>query len=150
MILDDLRRAVRYAALHPGLPCVFAFLRDAPEDIADGRHEIEGERIYANVMSYETKPAATLVHEAHRRFIDVQFLLAGEECMRFTPEERLGAGQGYNAEKDYELFPAPIAPSVLWVRAGQFALFHPGEGHQPGCAVELARPIKKIVVKIAV
>jgi YhcH/YjgK/YiaL family protein len=149
VILDELRHAGRYAPLHPAFARAFAFLQTAPADIADGRHEIDGDRIYANVMSYETKVPANQTHETHRRYADVQFVLRGDEVMHFTPASRLEAGNGYQEAKDFELFATVAAPSPLAVRAGQFAIFYPGEGHQPGLVAEARVPVKKIVVKVA-
>ena len=84
MILDELAASGRYAALHTGIARAFAFLRTATVNISDGRHEIDGERVYANVMSYTSKVPPGLTHEAHRRYADVQFILHGEELIRFT------------------------------------------------------------------
>lgn len=148
MILDELAASGRYAALHPGIARAFAFLRTATMNIPDGRHEIDGERVYANVMSYTSKAPPGQTHEAHRRYADVQYLLHGEELIRFTPEHRLGAGEGYHLEKDYELFPQPDGPTTFHVRAGQFAIFFPLEGHQPGLAAAAPVPVRKIVVKV--
>lgn len=149
MILDLLGRAGLYESLHPNLPLAFDFLRAARADLAPGRHGIAGDALYANVMDYETKPATDATHEAHRRYADVQFMLSGEEVIRYTPLERLGAGTGYVPEKDYELFPAPVDPFDLVLRPGQFAIFLPGEGHQPGVAWRRPGPVRKIVVKMA-
>lgn len=150
MIVDDLVNAARYERLGPEFARAFAFLRAVPADIADGAHPIDGDRIHANVMSYETKDPAGFVHEAHRRFADVQFMLRGEELMHFTPAGRLGAGTGYQPVKDYELFAATDGRSTLSLHAGQFAIFFPGEGHQPGCVSAMRGAVRKIVVKVAV
>ncbi|MEJ1973042.1 MAG: YhcH/YjgK/YiaL family protein [Lacunisphaera sp.] len=58
-------------------------------------------------MSYETKLPGGLTHETHRDYADVQCLLTGAERMLYTPAERLGPGNGYVAERDYELFDTP-------------------------------------------
>jgi YhcH/YjgK/YiaL family protein len=134
---------------HANLPLAFAFLRFARSTIADGRHAITGDSVYANVMSYVTKPVADRTHEAHRVYADVQFLLSGEEIIHYTPRERLGSGTGYVSEKDFELFPAPVDPTELVFRAGQIAIFLPGEGHKPGVAWREPAPVRKIVVKVA-
>jgi YhcH/YjgK/YiaL family protein len=150
VILNELNPMAACGWLPSALVRALDFLRSAPADIPDGRHEIEGDRIYANVMSYETRDFGHRTHEAHRRYTDVQFLLQGEEQIYFTPATRLGTGSGYNAEKDYELFAAPEFPSRLALSAGQFVIFHPGEGHQPACIGKAPCAVRKIVVKVAV
>lgn len=34
------------------------------------------------------------------------------------------------------------------VRAGQFAVFFPGEGHKPNLTIDVPAPVKKAVVKV--
>ncbi len=148
MILDCLENAARYGALGSDFARAFEFLKTLDPTLPDGRHEIEGEAVYANVMTYESKVSVDATHEVHRTYADVQFLINGQERMLFTPPERLGAGNGYHEAKDYELCDAPVQPSTLLVRAGQFAIFFPGEGHKPNLAIDTPAPVKKVVVKV--
>lgn len=148
MILDHLENAPRYAALGPGFAHAFRFLQNLDRSTPDGRCEIDGDAVYATLMSYETKVPADATHEVHRRYADVQFLLSGQETMQFTPADRLGAGDGYNAEKDYELCVAPVLPATLALNPGQFVIFFPGEGHKPNLALGAPAPARKVVVKV--
>lgn len=148
MILDHLDNVPRYAALGPGFAQAFRFLQTLDRSRPDGRCEIDGDAVYATLMSYETKIPADPTHEVHRRYADVQFLLSGQEAMCFTPAERLGEGNGYNAEKDYELCAAPVMPATFAVQPGQFVIFFPGEGHKPSLALGAPAPARKVVVKV--
>jgi YhcH/YjgK/YiaL family protein len=105
VILDTLGNFRVYEPIHPNLPLAFNFLRAANNAIADGRHVITGDSVYANVMSYVTKPAMDGTHEVHRRYVDVQFLLSGEEIIRYTPRERLGAWHRLCERKGLRAFP---------------------------------------------
>jgi YhcH/YjgK/YiaL family protein len=148
MIIDSLPHADRYRGLSERFALAFEYLRTVDHAIADGRYEIEGNDIYATVMSYETKEPADLRHEAHRDFADIQLLLEGEEVMYYTPAQRLGPGMGYVEAKDYEHFGQPDHPERLVVRPGEFAVFFPGEGHRANCALHAPRQARKIVVKV--
>jgi biofilm protein TabA len=148
MICDTLANAGRYAGLADGFGRALRWLATLDGSRPDGRCEIEGEALYATIMSYETKVTAVPTHEAHRRYADVQFVLSGKERMLFTPPERLGPGGGYQPEKDFELFDAPVAPAALVVEAGEFVIFFPGEGHKPGVAIDEPRAVRKVVVKV--
>lgn len=148
MILDHLDHVARYAALGPGFARAFQFLQTLDRSRPDGRCEIEGDAVYATLMSYETRIPADTTHEVHRRHADVQFLISGQEMMYFTPAERVGPGNGYNEEKDYELCAVPTMPATLVVQAGQFAVFFPGEGHKPNLAHGEPQRVRKIVVKV--
>ena len=150
MICDRLANAGRYAGLGDAFVQALQWLAAFDAARPDGRCAIDGEKIHATVMSYETKPAGAPTHEAHRRYADVQLLLSGKEQMLFTPPERLGPGGGYQVEKDFELFDQPVEPSTLLVGVGDFVIFFPGEGHKPGLAIDGPRTVRKIVVKVSV
>ncbi len=148
MILDHLENASRYEALGPGFARAFQFLKTLDQTRPDGRCEIDGDAVYATLMSLETKVPADTTHEVHRLYADVQFLISGEEKMYFTPADRLGASNGYHAEKDYELCDNPRVPATLTVQPGQFAIFFPGEGHKPNLALGAPLSVRKVVVKV--
>ncbi len=150
MILDHLDNAGRYAALGPGFARAFRFLQTLDRSRPDGRCEIDGDVVYATLMSLETKEPANRTHEVHRKYADVQYLLTGRETMFFTPADRLGSGNGYNAEKDFELCDHPTEPATLAVQPGQFAIFFPGEGHKPNLALGAPGPARKVVVKVRI
>ena len=148
MIVDQLENYARYETLGSGFAHAFRFLKTLDESRPDGRCDIDGEAVYATLISYETKVPANATHEVHLIYADVQFLLSGQETIHFTPAERLGLGQGYNSEKDFELCETPQLPAALTVQAGQFVIFFPGEGHKPGLALGAPSPVRKIVVKV--
>jgi biofilm protein TabA len=148
MIVDHLENSARYEELGAGFARAFQFLKTFDRSRPDGRCEIDGAAVYATLMSYETKVPVNPTHEVHRIYADVQFLLSGQETMNFTPADRLGLGNGYNAEKDFELCDAPQLPATLTVQAGQFVIFFPGEGHKPNLARGAPSPVRKIVVKV--
>jgi beta-galactosidase beta subunit len=85
MILDRLENADRYAGLLPGLRQAFDFLRrQGPEGLAAltvGRCEIDGDRVFAIVARDIGRGHAASPLEAHRRYADVQYVLAGADEM---------------------------------------------------------------------
>ncbi|MBV8048065.1 MAG: YhcH/YjgK/YiaL family protein [Paludibacterium sp.] len=113
-----------------------------------GRYPIDGERCFALVQEMTTVPASERRLEAHGRYLDVQYLVSGEENIGYLPsgssatvrEDRL-------ADKDIAFYDAPQPPCELALSAGMYAIFQPGEFHRPGCAVTNPMPIKKVVLK---
>lgn len=150
MIFDHLENSARYEALGTGFGQAFRFLKTLDRSRPDGRCEIEGDAVYATLMSYETKIPANTTHEVHRIYADVHFLFSGEEKVHYTPADRLGAGNGYQVEKDFELCDMPRMPATLVVQPGQFVIFFPGEGHKPGLALDTPGPARKVVVKVRI
>ena len=118
---------------------------DLPE-----RVEIDGKNIYALVQVYETIPAEAEVRcEAHRLYLDIQYIASGEEMMGWAPLDNLRAVTAYNAEKDVLHGSVPLAElTPVQVRAGHAAVFYPEDAHAPKLAVSSPTGVRKIVVKV--
>lgn len=150
MILDTLPHADRYLSAHPLFAAGFDYLRRFTSDIADGRYELDGDRLFALVQSYATVPAAEKRFEAHRRYIDIQFLHRGEEVIGYAPVSRLKPVDEFNPQKDIGFFEEPAASTPCALGEGDFAIFFPQDGHKPGCLLRAPLAVRKIVLKIAV
>ena len=150
MIYDTLENLARYVPLLPGLGKAAAFL--SREDLArlpDGRVAIDGDRVFANLQTYDTKPIDMRGFEAHRKYADVQAVLGGEGelCGFAVPTAEQDVVAPYDAAKDV-LFCAP--PLCEWLRLtpGFFALFLPQDAHEPGRQLGEVARVRKCVVKI--
>ena len=150
MILDHLSRADRYRAVSPGISAAFDFLRSLEvTTLADGRTPIHGDRLYAMLNRYRTKSHAEAVWESHRKYIDVQYLVSGEEWMGYVPLDRAPVVKTpYDDARDV-IFYEPATDGVL-MTAGQFAVFFPEDIHAPGLMAGPATDVVKIVMKVAV
>jgi len=152
MIATDLSHAEEQAALTPGLRLALAFLGRA--DLAalpDGAVEIDGERVFALVQRYDTVETDAPLFEAHRRYIDVQFVVSGREVIGWAPLPQLHVIEEYDAAKD-ACFGTVAASEVTAVqlRAGQLVILRPEHAHAPKLAAGGPSPVHKIVVKVAV
>ena len=114
-----------------------------------GKIPIQGDQIYALVQDNTTKTRDQGVWEAHRKYIDVQFVAAGVEEMGYANIQTLTVKQPYDEQVDYALFDG--SGSFVTVAAGSFTIFFPEDGHIPGSAVD-GQPaaVRKVVVKVAV
>lgn len=101
-------------------------------------------------QTYLTRPPSECFFESHRKNIDVQFLLDGEEGVDVIPVGELEESKAYDAEKDYLLYRDPPKASRLILRAGLLAVFFPEDGHRPGLAIGGAAPVRKSVIKVPV
>jgi YhcH/YjgK/YiaL family protein len=148
MILDQLQHADSYFCLGERFAKGFAFLRRGGlGELPAGRHEIDGDEVYALVMEVDLKPMEEGLWEAHRRYADIQYVVSGTERMGITDISTLKTSKPYDAKGDAELF-VGSGQSVL-VAAGCFAVFLPQDGHMPGLrpGTEAAK-VKKVVVKV--
>jgi biofilm protein TabA len=150
MIFDDLRHVHRYASLHPAFTAAFAYLEAFSGETPDGNHAI-GLGCEARVMSYRTEAAETRRWESHRRFIDIQYVVAGRELMQVAEVGELKDATPYDDANDVTFYSAAsTSASELCVRAGTFAIFFPHDGHRPGIEIDAPADVRKIVIKVPV
>ena len=146
MIIDRLENAGTYTGRDNGITSALNFLKTTDlEKTGEGRHDINGDAVYALLMDYRTKPASEGVWEAHRRYIDVQYVVSGVERMGYAHLDALVAGP-YNQEKDY-LFLKGSGDFVL-MPAGTFIILWPQDAHIPGTNVDQPLPVRKVVIKV--
>lgn len=151
VVYDLLSTAPRYPFASGKLEQAFAFLHSCRQSPPKpGRHTLDGEELYANVMAYDTAPPAPdAPGEVHTAYMDLQFVVQGREDVYcgFLPEmERLVQAL---PDEDTETYQGPLRP--LRLSGDEFLLLLPGEVHRPGGACGgLPQAVLKVVVKIKV
>ena len=147
MIIDTLNHASMYYALNPLVERALRFLQALDPKTAVGRHEISGDQVFALVQEYDSKPMSEGFWEAHRRYIDVQYVVAGVEQMGYAPLDSLRPGE-YDGSKDFVKLEGD--GQFLRLPAGHFVIMAPQDAHMPGMALDAPAPVKKVVVKVRV
>ncbi len=149
MVFDRLENSSVYEALHPRLAAAFNYLRTTNlAQLEVGRHAIDGDDVFALVQEYQTKPDAEGFWESHRRYIDVQYVIAGSERMGYACQSTLTVRQPYDADRDLLIYDGH--GDFLTVAAGSFTIFMPPDAHMPCLAVGAASKVRKVVIKVAV
>ncbi|QIM66721.1 hypothetical protein A4G16_04710 [Mannheimia granulomatis] len=111
------------------------------QDLEDG--------IRMNVMSFETSPAEGKKAEMHRKFVDIQLLIEGEEMIEYgLSQPDLTKYDEYRDEDDYQLTDAIDDKNEVILKPNMFAIFLPYEPHKPGNSVNGNKTLKKLVVKV--
>jgi YhcH/YjgK/YiaL family protein len=148
MIFSALSQSSRYAALHPLFQQAFDYMCDTDlYALAPGRYPIVGDDLFAIVehVSAKTKEMAKL--EAHRRYIDIQLVLDGDETMGWKPlADCLNPVAEHSTEKDIRFFHDAPASWVA-VPPDHFCIFFPEDAHAPLVG---SGQIKKVIFKVAV
>jgi YhcH/YjgK/YiaL family protein len=149
MIVDLIRNWQEYR-LGKAWEMSFEFLENVNAKTADGEYPLKGKDIFARVMSYKTCSRKETKLEAHRRYVDIQFTLAGAEIIEWRPLSNLKIKTPYDKEKDVEFYQKPSTSATgLFMSPGSFAVFFPQDAHMPKLmAGNTPATIKKVVVKI--
>ena len=144
MIFDTVENIKNYK----GLGRVFDALKFLAETdfsgLPVGKYQLDGDNIYYMVQEYDTKLESKI--EAHKKYIDIQAILSGDEIIGVAPisvqktliEERL--------EKDCYYYECNVQPIVL--NSGSFMVLYPNDLHKPGLAVDAPAPCRKVVIKV--
>jgi len=118
--------------------------------LPDGRHSIRGDDVYALVMRAPSKTPAEALFESHRDYIDIQYVVSGDEALGVLPVGELMGATPYDPGKDVIFYATPPTYPALRLPPGHFAVFFPPDGHQPMCHAEVPGPLHKVVIKIGV
>lgn len=151
MILDRIENRSLYP-FGSAWDAAFNFLKTVTPETECGKTFLDGDRLFVIVDSYETKARDAAKLETHRKYVDIQVMISGEESHEVFPKNELTVSEPYNPERDAEFYRIPETfRTRVNLHSGDFAVYFPEDGHMP-CLMSGSRPekIKKVVVKIAV
>ena len=154
MIIGNMKEAASGFGRYPeAVREALEFLRSHDfTTMEDGKYPIHGEDSVAILQRYETREPDSGKPEAHRRYVDVQYIVSGREEMGWCPmSPELKVCDPYDQEKDIVFFDNLIPISGFELAAGDFAVLYPTDVHRP-CGSPEGGPqqVTKVVVKIAI
>jgi biofilm protein TabA len=152
MIVTDLGHIDRQIPMTLDMRNALTFLRQPGiHNLEEGKIEIDGNKVFAIVQRYETMKMGTPKFECHRKYLDVQFIVSGEEVIGWAPAEKMAITEPYDADKDVcfgRVAEGKWTP--LRLHAGEVTVFWPEDSHMPKVAAGTPAMVMKIVVKVAV
>lgn len=113
-----------------------------------GKHEINGDSLFATVSKSPSRAPETGQFESHRKYIDIQYVVAGAELIGVAPVGQLTLVSPYNEAKDFTLYSSPKQFANIEMHPGRFVVFFPEDGHLPLCHFNGVHEIHKVVVKV--
>ncbi|MBM3336048.1 YhcH/YjgK/YiaL family protein [Candidatus Sumerlaeota bacterium] len=148
MIVDKLDNAPRYYGVHPGFKAAFEYLKTQHLDsLTTGRREIDGARLYALISRDQGRGKAAAKLEAHRKYIDIQYVIAGDELIGVRPTaDCRQVSAAYDPERDIGFF-ADAPDTWVLLHAGSFVILWPEDAHAP---LSGEGEVRKAIVKVAV
>jgi YhcH/YjgK/YiaL family protein len=125
----------------------FAFLRDTNLlTLTNGRHNIDGDNVYGLVTEAPSKDYDKTAFESHKNYIDLQYVITGEENMGKTTVESLKVDRPYVERNDIAYYTGD--GKIYTVPQNSFLIFFPGEAHRPNITPGGNKVVKKVVIKI--
>lgn len=152
MIFDKAENMAQYYEKEPLLEKCAKFIEKFEEEkLPDGAYEIDGERVFANIQTYRTKHQdENSRFEAHKKYIDVQYIVSGIEKIRWAKlEDVTETEERYSKGQDIAFYSGDAKFDFVLTK-GAFLLLYPQDAHMPGLSDEKDVTVRKIVFKIAV
>jgi YhcH/YjgK/YiaL family protein len=150
MIIDTIKNYETYISIHPLFKRGFEYLLNTDfNNLADGRHEIEGDKLFALMQTYDTKSESELRYEAHKKYIDIQFMISGNESFFHADTSYCDIIEMYSDETDVAFYKAD---GILYqVLEKQFYILFPQDAHKPCMHYNnKVQSVKKVVLKVLI
>ncbi len=151
MILDTIANANVYAGLNARIDAALTAMRGyTPEHYPEGRLDLDGGNLFLLFNRYDTHSAQGALCEAHRKYIDVMYMVDGEETIYVKPTAQLSCiTQAYSADADALLAQTDPDATPVRLAAGSFIVLFPQDAHTPACDTDHSHSVKKIIAKVA-
>lgn len=146
MILDNLKNAEQYYALHPLFKDAFEYIKTTNfADAPIGKVELRGTDLFVIVSDSDLRPQTEADIEVHNQYIDIQLPVSRSEVFGWSARVGLKKNvEEFDEIKDIQFFKDGYS-TLISVNPGDFIIFYPEDGHAP-CIGE--GKIRKVVIKI--
>jgi len=125
----------------------FTFLKTHDlNTIAKGKYPVDGDNVTVSVTIDSSRNLDKTNWESHRKYIDLQYVIEGEELMGVCPVEDAKVTNEYNEKKDAANYTA--VGKIYPATNDAFFLFFSSDAHRPNITPGGNKPVKKIVIKV--
>lgn len=113
--------------------------------VEDGKYDISDD-MYVNIQSYTTKVDAD--YEAHRKYIDIQYLISGSEKIGIADYDCCRPKIKYDEDNDIEFLSGDGEYVELYEK--EFMILYPSDAHKPSISISVPSIVRKAVVKVRI
>lgn len=146
MIICPWKDVRRYVGAVPGLEEAVEAIESMAE-LKDGTYPLSNGGRFI-VKSSNQKPAQNPRSEAHRKYLDVQYVLSGTEYVGWAPTDALTPDAEFNETADVGMYSGPV--QLFRIDAGYCYIVFPEDAHAPDLYLEQPSDERKIVIKLKV
>lgn len=150
MIVDKVQNVNLHSPLSDSIAKALEILKDNPAEKADGRYDVDGDNLFYLVQRYQTGPIEQGKLEAHKKYIDIQFVAEGIEIIGYEPIGNLETDVPYSEEKDCVFYKPGEDFTPVTLTAGMFCILYPDDAHMPAREVNVPCDVTKVVIKVKI
>lgn len=103
--------------------------------------------LYCNPVTLTSKPETECIFEAHRKYLDLHYIVEGIEGIATADISALQTVEPYDEQKDIS-FLEGNEDGRYYLKPGQFMVCWPNDAHKVAVMNEKPEHIKKVVFKI--
>lgn len=135
----------------PKFKTAFSFLQNTNlEKLQEGWIQLDN-NVRVSVQRYTSFKWDDNKFETHKNFLDLQYVISGEELCAVCHKEDLGPiYTPYDEQKDIAFYEDPRDYSSIILKARDLVILTPDDPHKPRCSIGFPLEIRKIVIKIPV
>lgn len=150
MIIDNIKNIEQYLSINKRLGKALHYIATTDfSKFESGKHDITEDSMFLLVNDYQTKENELNIMEAHRKYIDLQYIYKGSELIEHEILNNQKVYKEYDSDNDYILF-TPNSKTEINFSEGMFAIFYPNDLHMPGLIKNKSELVRKIVVKVLI
>ncbi|MBR2525261.1 YhcH/YjgK/YiaL family protein [bacterium] len=151
MIKNSLKYTKNYYSLSDKIKLGLEFIQNNNlKNFENGKYQILNDDVYVNIQDYNTKHENQGKWEAHRKYIDIQFMIEGSELIGVGEIQNFQVQETYDNEKDVEFLSSDFPQQFIKMNEGDFIILYPYDVHMPQISVTNSTYVKKAVVKVVV
>lgn len=144
-LIDLIKKDYRDEHLDKGL----RFLKETNfTDLSTGVKK-DSDEFFFVVNAYETKEIEDGFWEAHRKYLDIHYILEGTERIAFDHIANQSVIKEYDESKDVIILDGQVR-SIVTLNQGDVMVCYPEDSHMTGIISKDKEMIRKIVVKVQI
>ena len=149
MIYTEISNIGHYRGMGEYLDKAFDYLAThSLADVEAGHYEIDGKKVYLNVLEYETIAEEEAFFEAHGKYADIHMAVEGEELVGVSDMARVSVKTFDEGADLYEV-EGPVENYIRLV-PGKALVVLPEDAHKLKLMGKNPAPVKKAVIKVFV
>lgn len=149
MIYGELRELKFYKGISKNLDKAIECIESGAYKTApEGKNIIDGDNVFFNCQTVKTQPVEERFFEGHKKYIDIQIVINGEEKIGYSTRSNVVRTTTWNRETDFEKYEGSV-DHLFELNGDTFIILFPEEPHMPLVHGENGpMEIKKVVFKI--
>lgn len=151
MVFDKLENVGQYKGISKRLDIALDTAANTYfSQLENGKYEVDGDDIFYMVQRYDTKQLEKGKLEAHRKYIDIQIVVAGRELIGTEILTDQKIQQNYDNDNDVVFYEPTDVLTMLKFNRGMFCVLWPDDLHMPGLSNNKEEQVTKVVFKVRV